>query len=203
MAIVYFDPARPVETQPRFRRGEAAIVDFTLDESAQEKLARVAIPANAVHGLIGLGVVARLNRLPLEVGPIAAGRDAVLFPGALERAIEILYAVENELWNGSRDYRALEVLVATEPRDAGSATQLAKKISANDSPTSAWMPQRCSACGACSRELPQPKFLFTTRIDAPRKRRSSKGWPFGSPSELKRTSRKTNSSSPAKRIEVM
>lgn len=119
MAIVYFDPARPVETQPGFRSGEAAIVDFTLDELAQAKLARVAIPANAVHGLIGLGVVARMNLLPLEIGPIAPGREAVLFPGALERAIEILYAVENELWNGARDYRALELVVATVPRDAG------------------------------------------------------------------------------------
>jgi hypothetical protein len=119
MAIVYFDPARPVEAQPGFRSGEAAIVDFTLDDPATASLARVAIPANAVHGLIGLGVVARLNLLPLEIGPIAPGREAVLFPGALERAIEILYAVENELWNGSRDYAALELVVATEAREAG------------------------------------------------------------------------------------
>ncbi|MGH9888319.1 MAG: hypothetical protein ACREBE_22485, partial [bacterium] len=40
---------------------------------------------------------------------------AVLFPGALERAIEILYAVENELWSGSRDYGSLELVVASEP----------------------------------------------------------------------------------------
>jgi hypothetical protein len=119
MAIVYFDPTRPIEAQPGFRSGEAEILDFTLDERAQAKLARVAIPANAVHGLVGLGVVARLNLLPLEIGPIAPGREAVLFPGALERAIEILYAVENELWNGSRDYGALELVVATERRDAG------------------------------------------------------------------------------------
>jgi hypothetical protein len=32
------------------------------------------------------------------------------------------------------------------------AVQLPKKISANDSPTMASMPQRCRACGACSRE---------------------------------------------------
>ena len=253
------------------------------------------------------------------------GREAVLFPGSLERAIEILYATENALWNGERDYaaleltveppdatsrakrvgrvpaalrparvralapaprrplsrrlargarraaRALEALRVGQRRDLGrgsaralraacasrprcrraaacahrrassrralpprqvttrsstsiaiscagrarprpsaarrrralavtarmpSATQLPKKMSANDSPTSALMPQRCSACGACSREEPQPKFLFTTRIDAPRKRGSSIGWPFGSPSASKRTSRKTNSSRP-------
>jgi hypothetical protein len=117
MAIVYFDPTRPVEAQPGFRSGEAAIVDVMLDEPAQARLSRVVIPANAAHGLVGLGVVARLNLLPLEIGPIAPGRDAVLFPGALERAIEILYAVENELWNGARDYAALELVVATERHD--------------------------------------------------------------------------------------
>ena len=36
------------------------------------------------------------------------------------------------------------------------------KISANDSPTTARMPQRKRACGACSREDPQPKLLPTS-----------------------------------------
>ena len=44
---------------------------------------------------------------------------------------------------------------------------LPRKISENDSPTQAPMPQRLSACGACSRDEPDPKFSFTTRIDAP------------------------------------
>ena len=48
-----------------------------------------------------------------------------------------------------------------------SATQLPKKMSANDSPTIALMPQRCSACGACSRDEPQPKFLLTDRDARP------------------------------------
>ncbi len=112
MTIVYYDPARPAEAQPGFRSGEAGIIDLTLDDAAQARLARVKIPPNACHALVGLGVVERLNLLPLEVGPIAPGREAVLFPGSLERAIEILYALENELWNGSRDYAALELTVA-------------------------------------------------------------------------------------------
>src|SRR5438477_34252 len=48
-----------------------------------------------------------------------------------------------------------------------SATQFPKKMSANDSPTSALMPQRSSACGACSREEPQPKFLLTIATRGP------------------------------------
>ena len=113
MTIVYYDPARPLEAQPGFRGGEAGIVDPTLDDAAQARLARVVIPPNACHALVGLGVVSRLNLLPLEVGPIAHGREAVLFPGALERAIEILYAFENELWKGARNYAALELVVAS------------------------------------------------------------------------------------------
>src|SRR5690606_12610295 len=50
-----------------------------------------------------------------------------------------------------------------------SATQLPKKISANDSPTIALIPfpQRMIACGACSRLEPHPKFLFTNNTSAP------------------------------------
>ena len=48
-----------------------------------------------------------------------------------------------------------------------SATELPKKISENDSPTTARMPQRWSACGACSRDEPQPKLPFTIRMLAP------------------------------------
>ena len=48
-----------------------------------------------------------------------------------------------------------------------SATELPKKISENDSPTTARIPRRRIACGACSRDEPQPKFAFTSRIVAP------------------------------------
>ena len=41
------------------------------------------------------------------------------------------------------------------------------KISANDSPTTALTPQRAIACGACSRDDPQPKFALTSRTPAP------------------------------------
>ncbi len=114
VAIVYYDPARPADAQPAFRSGEAGIVDFALDDAAQARLPQVAIPPNACHALVQLGVVSRLNLLPLEIGPIAHGAEAVLFPGALEHAIAILYAFENELWNGEREYARLELLV--EPR---------------------------------------------------------------------------------------
>ena len=47
-----------------------------------------------------------------------------------------------------------------------SISELPKKISANDSPTTARIPQRPIACGACSRDDPQPKFAPTSRTRA-------------------------------------
>jgi hypothetical protein len=90
-------------------------VDFA-DDPAMVSLARVAIPAGAVHGLIGLGVVARLNLLPLEIGPTRqnAGRSS---PARFERAIESVRGGERV--DGSRDYGALELVVSTEAREAG------------------------------------------------------------------------------------
>jgi hypothetical protein len=121
VAIVYYDPRLPLAAQPGFRSGEAGIVDFTLDDAAQARLPRVAIPPNACHALVELGVASRLNLLPLEIGPIAHGREAVLFPSALGPAIDVLYAFENELWSGGRDYSALELVV--EPPGGDSEVQ--------------------------------------------------------------------------------
>ena len=53
--------------------------------------------------------------------------------------------------------------------------ELPKKISANDSPMTTWIPHRCSACGACSREDPQPKLELTSSTAAPWKCFTSKG----------------------------
>ena len=74
------------------------------------------------------------------------------------------------LSEGSASTRSCSARASSaETRAAGrpSETQLPAKISAKDSPTSAVMPARARACGACSREEPQPKLRLTTRIDAP------------------------------------
>jgi hypothetical protein len=42
-----------------------------------------------------------------------------------------------------------------------------RKISEKLSPTIARIPKRASPCGACSRDDPHPKLLFTTRTVAP------------------------------------
>ena len=57
-----------------------------------------------------------------------------------------------------------------------SATELPKKISENDSPTTAPMPRRRIACGACSRDEPQPKFALHEQHRRAGERRVRDGW---------------------------
>jgi hypothetical protein len=65
------------------------------------------------------------------------------------------------------------------------AVQLPAKISANDSPTMARIPHRRIPWGACSRDDPHPKFLFTTRMEAPLCFGSLKGCAFACPLRIK------------------
>ena len=58
------------------------------------------------------------------------------------------------------------------------ATELPEKISENDWPTTARMPWRRIACGACSRDEPQPKFALTSMICAALYAGFDRGW-FG------------------------
>ena len=46
------------------------------------------------------------------------------------------------------------------------ASELPRKISENDSPTQASIPHRFSACGACSRDDPDPKLSLASRMRA-------------------------------------
>jgi hypothetical protein len=57
-----------------------------------------------------------------------------------------------------------------------SVVQLPKKISAKLSAMMALKPYFWMACGACSREEPQPKLAPESRIVAPLKRASFSGW---------------------------
>ncbi len=56
-----------------------------------------------------------------------------------------------------------------------SATELPKKISENDTPTTPRIPRRRIACGACSREDPHPKFALDEHAATRPRRRSFDG----------------------------
>jgi hypothetical protein len=78
---------------------EAEAIDPTDDARAGQPRVRIADEPLGV--LFELGVMARLNALPLESGRFERGAEAILFPTAVAGAIDVLYAVENELWRAS------------------------------------------------------------------------------------------------------
>jgi hypothetical protein len=95
--VVYYDHAAAHRAQPPFRAGEASSVELAEDAEAVTR-ARVEIPPNSLHALYGHGVVAALSRLPLAIGPLAPGRDAVLRPAALSEASRILYEADRNTY---------------------------------------------------------------------------------------------------------
>jgi len=75
-----------------FRTGAAGVVRFAEDDSL-EMDERVKLSANAVHALIGHGVLDRLNELDLE-GAVGRGVPVLIRPGLIEDARTILYAAD-------------------------------------------------------------------------------------------------------------
>jgi 3-isopropylmalate dehydratase small subunit len=69
-----------------------------------------------------------------------------------------------------------------------SAQQFPKNISAKLSAITALNPYLYKACGACSRDDPQPKFALEIKTEASEKRVSLRGWSLSLPSESFRTS---------------
>ncbi|MEM7410184.1 MAG: hypothetical protein AAF430_08130 [Myxococcota bacterium] len=104
MERVYYDHSRAEAEQPGFRSGEAT--SFVLDPNGEVvTCARVRLAPNSLHALHGHGVVEALNRLPLAVGPIEAGCDAVLEPRALSEASRILYEADRSTYGATWEFR--------------------------------------------------------------------------------------------------
>jgi hypothetical protein len=110
MRIVYYDHGAADALQPGFRSGRADRVRFT-SEGDLESEQPVRIPPNSLHALEGHGILARLNRLPLAIGPIAPGRDAVLRPKALDDASRIFYDADRDTYGARHEFLAHEARV--------------------------------------------------------------------------------------------
>jgi hypothetical protein len=95
--VVYYDHAATDSHQPGFRSGLADRVRVT-DSGDLESAQPVPIPPNSLHALEGHGVLAALGRLPLAVGPVASGREAVLRPKGLDAASRILYEADRDTY---------------------------------------------------------------------------------------------------------
>ena len=108
LRIVYLEPEQFLDPPPPFRTGEAGHVRLG-EGGTIETDSRVALSANSTHALLGHGVVADLNRLPIE-GTLGSGRDA-LFPtppskmrsaSSMTRIAAPTAAVGSSWWHGSR-----------------------------------------------------------------------------------------------------
>ncbi len=103
--IVYYDHAAADLPQPGFRWGRADRVVMG-DDGVAEPESAVQIAPNSLYALIGHGVAARLDRLPLVYGRIRAGGEAVLRPSALSDASLILYEADRMTYGATHEFLA-------------------------------------------------------------------------------------------------
>lgn len=105
MRLVYFDHDRAGDQQRGFRVGVAGVVlpDEFYGFEAEE---RVGLSANTLHALHGHGVVDALARLPLEIGPLEPGRQALLSPSCLDDAAVILYEADRTTYGARHEFVA-------------------------------------------------------------------------------------------------
>ncbi len=98
--VQYFDPFSDVH--PPFRCGEAGVV-WLSEEGFLETDTRVSIDPNAYHSLFAHGVVDALARLPLDLGPLCEGGEAVFAPPSMPEALRIFYEADRETYGARHD----------------------------------------------------------------------------------------------------
>lgn len=101
--VVYFEhDAPPHAAAAVFTCGEAGVV-WIDDAGLIETDTRVRIPPNSLHALHGHGVVAQLGTLAVATGRVGDGRDAVLGPEAVEKALRIFYEADRMTYGARHD----------------------------------------------------------------------------------------------------
>ena len=100
--IIYLAPEEFESPPAPFRTGAAGLVRFDA-EDALEMEERLTLSANAVHALIGHGVVDELNALALE-GAIGRGVPVLIRPALIEAARTILYAADSTTYGRDWDF---------------------------------------------------------------------------------------------------
>jgi len=73
------------------------------DEDVLETDTRVVLSPNSLHSLVAHGVIATLARLPVQLGPLEPGREAVLTPAALPHALDVLYEADRQTYGVRHD----------------------------------------------------------------------------------------------------
>ncbi len=98
--VHYYDPSAAL--RPPFRRGEAGVV-WLSDEGFFETDTRVELGPNSYHSLFAHGVVEALARLPLDVGPLREGGEAVLSPTAMPAVLRVFYEADRQTYGARHD----------------------------------------------------------------------------------------------------
>lgn len=103
--VFYYDPrshgAKRDPASP-FRFGEVGAVWLSQD-GYLETDTRVALGPNTYHSLVAHGVVAALAALPLEMGPLAPGSEAVLAPASVPAAMRLFYEADRQTYGAEHD----------------------------------------------------------------------------------------------------
>jgi hypothetical protein len=100
--IVYLLPAQTAAPPKPFRIGEAGCVWVGADGSL-ERDTRVRLSANSTHALLGHGVVAALNELPLE-GRLGDGCETLIPPASLDRARLLFQEADRKTYGASYEF---------------------------------------------------------------------------------------------------
>lgn len=102
--VLYYDHARPGEaSNPPFVEGEAGVVWFDERGFAQTDT-RVVISANSVQALRGHGELRRLAEIGGGFGQVGDGKDAVLGPEVVEKALQIFYEADRQTYGATHEF---------------------------------------------------------------------------------------------------
>jgi hypothetical protein len=101
--VTYLDPEQFDAPPPPFRTGAGGRV-WLSERGELETDERVRLSANTVHALEGHGVLALLNRLPLELGRLGEGRQVLVPHAALDDAADILTEADRKTYGGSFEF---------------------------------------------------------------------------------------------------
>jgi len=101
--VIYLEPELFDQPPPPYRTGVGGRV-WLSERGELETDERVRLSANTVHALEGHGVLAELNRLPLEMGKLGAGREVLVPQFALDDAADILTEADRKTYGARYEF---------------------------------------------------------------------------------------------------
>ena len=103
MRLIYLEPEQFDAPPAPFRTGAGGRV-WLSERGELETDERVRLSANTVHALEGHGVLAELNRLPLELGRLGEAREVLVPQAALDDAADILTEADRKTYGASFEF---------------------------------------------------------------------------------------------------